>query len=174
MLTALEEDVLTPDLVHDVVARAVELWSDQRAGLGARRHALERKRRQVERQLGRFTDAIAAAGEPFPSLLDRLRAGERRRAELLAQLEHVDGLGRAARSGMIPELRATLRERLEAWQGLLRSNPVEARPILRRLLVGRLVLTPTQLPAGRFYEFTGTATYGELLSGVVAGLVPPG
>jgi hypothetical protein len=70
---------------------------------------------------------------------------------------------------MTSELRAALRARL-----LLRSNPIEARPILRRLLVGRLVLTPKQLPAGRVYEFTGTATYGELLSGVVAGLVPPG
>ena len=46
--------------------------------------------------------------------------------------------------------------------------------MLRQLLVGRLVCTPRQLPAGRFYEFSGTATYGELLAGVVGGLVPPG
>ena len=69
---------------------------------------------------------------------------------------------------------ATLRECLEDWQGLPRSNPIEAWRILRRLLVGRLVLTPKQLPAGRFYEFTATATSGELLSGVVVGMVPPG
>ncbi len=75
---------------------------------------------------------------------------------------------------MTAELRATIRTLLEDWQGLLRSIPTEARPILRQLLVGRLVLTPKQLPIGRFYEFTGTATYGALLSGVVAGLVPPG
>src|SRR4029453_8241660 len=65
-------------------------------------------------------------------------------------------LGRAARPGMTSELRAALRARLEDWQELLRSNPIEARPIFRRLLVGRLVLTPKQLPAGRVYEFTGT------------------
>jgi site-specific DNA recombinase len=113
VLTALEEDVLTPDLVDDVVSRAAELWGEQRAGLGARRRNLERELRQVERQLGRLTEAVATAGEPLPSLLARLRAGERRRGELHAQLEHVDGLGRAARPGMTVELRSTLRERLE-------------------------------------------------------------
>lgn len=56
----------------------------------------------------------------------------------------------------------------------LQGNPIEARPVLRRLLVGRLVCTPRQLPAGRYYEFSGTATYGELLAGVVGSLVPPG
>jgi hypothetical protein len=71
-------------------------------------------------------------------------------------------------------MRADLGARLEGWDALLRRNPVEARPILRQLLVGRLVLTPRQLPEGRFYEFSATATYGELLSGVVGGLVPPG
>ena len=81
---------------------------------------------------------------------------------------------RSRRPGMTTELRATIRKLLGDWQGLLRSTPTKARPILRELLVGRLVLTPTQLPIGRFYEFTGTATYGALLSGVVAGLVPPG
>ncbi len=70
VLSALEEDVLTPDLVNDVVARAAEIWRDQRDGLGARRDGLERELRQVERQLGRFADAIATAGEPLPSLLD--------------------------------------------------------------------------------------------------------
>jgi site-specific DNA recombinase len=174
VLTALEEDVLTPDLIDDVIARTVELWDEQRAGLGTRQATLERELRQVERALGRYGDAVAAAGEPLPSLRDRLRAGERRRAELLAQLEHLDGLGRAARPGMSAELKGMLRERLTAWGTLLRSNPLEARPILRQLLVGRLVLTPRELPAGRFYEFTATATYGALVSGVVAGLVPPG
>jgi hypothetical protein len=150
VVAALEEDVLTPDLVHDVMARAVELWGEQHAGLDDRRRALEAELRRVERELGRFTAAIAT-GASLPSLLEALQARERQRADLTAQLEHV-----------------------EAWGALLRGNPVEARPILRQLLAGRLVLTPRALPAGRFYEFSGTATYGGLLSGVVGGLVPPG
>lgn len=92
----------------------------------------------------------------------------------MAQLEHVDGLAKAARPAMTADLRATLTARLEGWSALLGRHPHEARPILRQLLEGRLVATPRQLPAGRFYEFTATATYGKLLGGVVAGLVPPG
>ena len=75
---------------------------------------------------------------------------------------------------MTPEIRATLRARLADWQGPLRGNPLEARPILRQLVVGRITLYPRVRPAGRFYELAATTTYGGLLSGVVAGLVPPG
>jgi hypothetical protein len=75
---------------------------------------------------------------------------------------------------MTPEIRATLRARLTDWQGLLRGNPLEARPILRQLIVGRIRLNPRTRPEGRFYELEATTTYGGLLSGVVAGLVPPG
>jgi DNA invertase Pin-like site-specific DNA recombinase len=171
VVAALREDVLTPDLVDDVAARAVELWGQQHAGLDARRRGLEGELRRVERELGRFTEAIAS-GEAPPTILEAMRARERRRGDLTAQLEHVDGLERTARPAMTAALRADLRGRLESWDALLRSNPIEARPVLRRLLVGRL--TPRQLPAGRFYEFSGTATYGELLAGVVGGLVPPG
>jgi hypothetical protein len=149
------------------------LWGQQHAGLDARRRGLEGEIRRVERELGRFTEAIAS-GEAPPTILEAMRARERRRGDLTAQLEHVDGLERTARPTMTAALRADLRGRLESWDALLRSNPIEARPVLRRLLVGRLVLTPRQLPAGRFYEFSGTATYGELLAGVVGGLVPPG
>jgi hypothetical protein len=74
-----------------------------------------------------------------------MRARERRRGDLTAQLEHVDGLERTARPTMTAALRADLRGRLESWDALLRSNPIEARPVLRQLLVGRLVCTPRQL-----------------------------
>ena len=62
---------------------------------------------------------------------------------------------------------------LTSWYDLLRSNPVEARPILRKLVEGRLVLTPKHHEGGRWYEITGRASYAALLAGVV-GLVPPG
>jgi DNA invertase Pin-like site-specific DNA recombinase len=144
VVAALREDVLTPDLVDDVTARAVELWGEQHAGLDARRRGLEGELRRVERELGRFTEAIAS-GEAPPTILEAMRARERRRGDLTAQLEHVDGLERTARPTMTAALRADLRGRLESWDALLRSNPIEARPVLRQLLVGRLVCTPRQL-----------------------------
>ena len=110
----------------------------------------------------------------MPSLLEAMRARERRVVDLKAQLEHVDGLARSEPPTLTAKVRAQIRARLQSWEALLRRNPNDARPTLRRLLVGRLTLTPRQLPAGRFYEFSAVATYGELLTGVVARLVPPG
>jgi hypothetical protein len=170
---ALREEVLTPDLVEDVVARAIALWGERHAGLDTERRRLEAERRRVEQELGRFAEAIAA-GARLPTLLDAMQDRERRRAELLAQLEHVDGLGRTLRPALTPELRASLRERLTAWSALLGSDPSEARPILRQLLVGRLTCQPRRRPEGRCYQFSATATFGGLLQGAVAGLVPPG
>ena len=52
---------------------------------------------------------------------------------------------------------------------------MEARPILRRLIEGRLLFTPRETPEGRFYEITGKASYGRLLGGLVGSstVVPP-
>jgi len=44
----------------------------------------------------------------------------------------------------------------------------------RRLLAGRLTLTPRERPQGRFYELTATATLGTLLGSAVVSVVPPG
>jgi hypothetical protein len=160
VVAALREEVLTPDLVADVVTQAVTLAGEQHAALDARRLTLERELRRVERELGRFTEAIAA-GEALPTLLEAIRSREGRRRDLRAQLEHVDALGRAQRPAMTATLRAKLRTRLREWNDLLLGNPQEARPVLRGLLAGRLVLRPQHRAGGRFYEFSATATTGR-------------
>jgi hypothetical protein len=63
------------------------------------------------------------------------------------------------------------------WQGLLASEPAQARQLLRKLLVGRLVWTPQVDAAGALvYDYAGEAAYGRLLAGVVGvkWVVPPG
>jgi len=172
VVSALREDVLTPDLVDDVVTRALELSVEQSGALEGRRAGLEADLRRVESELGRLTEAIAS-GEALPTILEAIRARERRRADLRAQLEHVDGLSRAGTPMVTDALREELRERMTSWDDLLQSNPAEARPVLRKLLEGRLVLTPKHRKGGRWYEITGQASYGALLAGVV-GLVAPG
>jgi hypothetical protein len=69
-----------------------------------------------------------------------------------------------------PELDAlhhTLRAHLADWQGLLRAAPVQGCQILRKLLVGRVTFTPRTEGTERFYEYTGEATLGRLLGGVI-------
>jgi hypothetical protein len=71
-------------------------------------------------------------------------------------------------------IRAKLRARLSDWQGRLSRQPDVARQILRKLLVGRLVLTPDA--KARTYAVSGRATYGRILEGIVSvvGVVPSG
>jgi hypothetical protein len=58
-------------------------------------------------------------------------------------------------------------EFLPGGQGLLSGQPVIARQILRKIIVGRLTLTPKVTPDGRFYEVGGLTTFGRILEGVV-------
>src|SRR5262245_10308168 len=56
------------------------------------------------------------------------------------------------------------------WQGLLERQPIQARQLLRKLLTGRLIYTPHEATTGNFYELTGQASYGKLLSGIAGQL----
>ena len=53
------------------------------------------------------------------------------------------------------------------WQGLLAGQPVQARQMLKKLLEGRLVFTPTD--DGTAVEFRGTGVLDPVLSGIVDG-----
>jgi len=48
-----------------------------------------------------------------------------------------------------------------------------ARQILSKLIDGRLTMTTKMINGGRFYEITGTATYGRLFEGVLVNVVAP-
>jgi hypothetical protein len=104
-------------------------------------------------------------------LVTALKDRERRRADLLAQVEHLDGLAKAPTWGA--DVRAEIRRRLEDWRGLLVREPEVARQILRKLIDGRLTMTAKIINGGRFYEITGQATYGRLFEGVVVNMVAP-
>lgn len=53
------------------------------------------------------------------------------------------------------DLRGEIRARLTDWQGLIGRQPIVARQILRKLLVGRFVMAPKVTPEGeRYYEVT--------------------
>ena len=67
-------------------------------------------------------------------------------------------------------LGTAIRTRLADWQGALERHPAQARQILRKLLVGRLVFTPeVEADGTACYTFTGEAAYGRLLAGVIPG-----
>src|SRR5206468_11433967 len=93
-----------------------------------------------------------------------LTARQARLSEVRATLRHLAGARpRTDARAVLP----ALREQLTDWQGLLAGEPAGARQVLRMVLEGRLVLTPKITKQGRFYEWSGPATYGRLLAGVI-------
>ena len=171
ILGTLKADVLTEDMVEAVVTRTIELARLEPDEHAQRRLRLAGDAQRLAEELGRLTEAIATGG-PLAALVGALKGRERERADVLARLEHLDGLSRAPEWG--DGIRDKLRARLTDWNGMLGRQTDVARQILRKLIVGRLVLTPD--PTARTYTVHGRATYGRLLEGIVSvvGVVPPG
>jgi hypothetical protein len=102
----------------------------------------------VERELVRLSNAIAAGGQ-LGSLLDALKARERRRDELRASLALQESLEvRRFDRGVIE---AGVHEHVSRWRALLTKRVEDGRQLLREVLAGPLRFTP----AGRAYRFEG-------------------
>jgi hypothetical protein len=118
-----------------------------------------------------LTDAVASGGD-LASLVTALREREARIREMRARPGTIEVP--APSTATMRDLERRLRARLHGWRGLLRRQTAQARPLLGRLLDGRLVFTPHE--PQRLYTFTGRASLGELISGAVPSLamVTPG
>lgn len=171
VLAMFRRDVLAPDIVEGVITRAVELARLDPGASAERHQRLSAEAHRLHEEIARLTEAIASGG-PLTSLVEALKAREQQRADLLAQLEHLDGMTKARPWG--DDVRARLRARITDWSGILGRQPDVARQILRKLLDGRLRLEPD--PVAGVYRIHGRASYGRLLDGLapVVGYVPPG
>jgi hypothetical protein len=179
VIEALVCQILTPDVVEDVVARASELRAEGRKGSAGRRRDIATTLQRLEKELGRYAGAIAASG-PVPELLQALQTRDRRRRELQAEFERLDRAAVPER-GEQGDLRALLTARMEDWRGVLQRHPERAREtVLRPLLDDRIAMRPVVTTGGRFYEFTAAVSFGGLVGGLIGTrdgamtVVPPG
>ena len=111
-----------------------------------------------------MADELAAGGANLATVLSAIKAREQRRAELQRTLNGVTR--QPGRTTDMRQLRAKLEGRLQDWRDLLRKHAEQGQQLLRRLIVGRLVLTPERDAEGRYYRFTGQGTYSRLLAGL--------
>jgi hypothetical protein len=116
-----------------------------------------------------LTAAVASGGD-LPTLVAALEMQERQRTELRARLE----------TAPKPELnsaavRAQLESYLVNWQRLLRGHVYQAQQILRRLVVGRITMTPQKVGGfGKsYYSFAARGTMRPLLGGTIRLLASP-
>ena len=165
VLTKLRDEVVTPDLVDDVVARVRELLEEDRRPSTLRDRLVD-ELAGVNRRLENLVEAIALGGQ-LPALVTRVQEVEARRQELAERLRMI------GEGPMVPRVdwRATerqARQLLVDWRGVLSRHPQEARPLLRELLAGEpLRFTPIDESTRRGYRFEGSAVIGGLLEGVV-------
>jgi site-specific DNA recombinase len=168
VLTALEDDLLRPEVVEGAIRRATELWAARGGALEAQRVALRGELQQVEGELANLAAAIANGGQ-LTSLLVGLKEREERRTQLQEQLNTLEAAGQSVPI-TLGEVDGKLRGYLDNWRALLCKHAAQARQIVRKLVDGRLVFTPKNDAGVPYYEFRGQGNLGRLLEG--AALLP--
>jgi hypothetical protein len=116
----------------------------------------------VQTELQRLTAAILAGGEAA-TLVQAIRERERQREALsseLSALEHPRPVSADA-----ARLRAELRAKLADWRDMLRAHVPQARQMIRKLVVGRIVFTADTKE--RVYRFLIPGTLSRFFNGLV-------
>jgi hypothetical protein len=175
ILGRLQRDVLTPTMIEAAITAALDRFAADAATASTQDGRLRQDLARLERECTSLV-RVLATGEALPSVLAALRDRERQRAALEAELAAMRGLATAARERDPRGLRAEVRGWLRDWQGLLEGEPAQARQVLRKLLVGRLVWTPERDATGTRYTYRTEVSYARVLAGIVGvnGMVPPG
>ncbi len=159
VLATLEQDILKPEVVERAVQLALERLRPQPDT--AKQDSLNADLAIVQGEIDHLTKAIATGGD-IPSLVAAIKERETRKAHIEDELRSLQQLEEVAQLDL-KEIERDLRERLEQWKDLLQRHPAQARQILRKLLVGRLVFTPGE----NGVEFRGEAALGRVLEGLI-------
>jgi hypothetical protein len=162
VLTALERELLDPDMLEEAAARAAARVATSTEDPHARRHALETALAMAETSLARLTEAVTAGGA-VATLVQAIRDQERRQQTLRAELADLD------RPRVVPlsvgHMKAMLQTKADEWRALLRKHAPIARQMVRKLVEGRIVFTPDR--EARRYTFLVTGTLANFFSGIV-------
>ena len=161
LLDSVEATVLTPEALAYVLDRAAEAVRRSLTDDPGQMEALRRRRAETQRKITRLVEAVAE-GEPPRALLAQIKALE---GELVRLDGETGGLEARARLAQLDVARALreLEPALAAWRDILRGNAIRARQILRKLVVGRVVMTP--MPEVHGYRWKGQLNGGAVLEG---------
>ncbi len=147
VLGVLLDEVLTPDVLDESVEHALQILMGGEKQSEADRRRLEQQMRRVEGE---------PTGGELGSLLSALRDRESRLDNLRAESEALRSRKQNARQLDGRRIAAELRELAKHWRDVLAGEPAHARPILTKLLVGRVSFTPLEDP--KRWELRGQGT----------------
>ena len=161
VLEALLDDVLDETMITESVDEALRLI--QGDGAADRLEAIEAEPGSVERERGRLVTAIATGGE-LDGLLEALKARDTRRVALQADRDAVRAQRRLTASETA-HVRDELVGLASAWHQVLADDPINARPIVSKLLASRVTFTP--LDQRGHWEMRGQGTIAGLFGGTI-------
>jgi site-specific DNA recombinase len=144
--------VLTPERL-DALRKT---WAEDRPDHEAKRRPIQAELARIDAELKKLGDAVAG-GASVQTLLDAVKAREAERRELLAQLEHLDGLAKAAASYDGTDHLAAWKIILPGWSKALIAEGPAGRQRLRSILRG-----PVYVSKGTdgVWRFEGHGTLG--------------
>ncbi len=162
LLQALSE-ALDERMIAAAVDRALAQLRSQREVQPDRRLAIERELSLIEAKEKHLVAAVSR-GEAVEPLLAALKAEGERKKVLVQDLAGMDEVAKVV-SLDAKRLQRDLNAQATDVRGLLSKHVPQARQMLRKLLVGRLDVTPIERNGQKGYLFEGKGSYGKLLTG---------
>ena len=162
VLEAVLDDVLTPDLVEEAVTEALRILQPDDGG-DRQLAQLEKEVTRVAGERARLADAIATGGD-LEGLLVAMKDRESRLGRLNQQRQTVEAQVARSAVGDVDKVRRELQALAADWRRLLGQQPVHARTILAKLVVGRVTFTPRSEP--KQWELRGRGTIAGLFEAV--------
>ena len=162
VLEAVLDDVLTPDLVDAAVTEALRLLQPADGGAG-QLSQLAKDVTRIEGERARLANAIATGGD-LEGLLVAMTDRESRLGQLDRQRQTVEAQVARSAVGDVDKVRRELQALAADWRRLLGQQPVHARTILAKLVVGRVTFTPRSQP--KQWELRGRGTIAGLFEAV--------
>jgi DNA invertase Pin-like site-specific DNA recombinase len=152
----LRTNILRPEVVTAVIARAREIFEERQSQPVAGVSELESELRRTLAEIQRITTAIATTEMAPEALARAIMERESRARDLRTRI----AAARSHANGDTPrwaELEVEARRRVGELSEMFAANVAEAREALRKVLRGPLICTPMGEPRDRHYRLSGNA-----------------
>ena len=172
VLAQLKHVFLNPAALGMLLMREWKTNQEAPEALARQRQDVAAQVTKLDTELTKLGDAVAS-GEAPQTLLLAIKSRETERQRLQASLEHLDGLAIEAEDafdvatwleetkGLLANLRLTLE-----------ADPAAGRQVMRRLLVGPIIVTPRVTEEKKLaFEFAGKSSCAEFAGGPGVDLV---
>ena len=160
-----ETTLLHPAVLEMAISKVVQRISGRGNEVEGRRSDLVAAIADTDRELLHLTSAIAAGGGGnLASIIQAIGEREARKAALVRELAML-----GERTATVRCDPATVKSRVAGvvsdWQTTIRRHIPQARSMLRKLLKGRLTVTPEERNRVPGFRFHGAGTIKEVLRG---------